>query len=129
MYDYFYKLHIFNENILWAFLSVLIILRPVGQLIQSNEIWNFETSDDKAGRMIGYLERLIIFFLLLNNALTTIGFVIAIKSITLIRFTDYNEEQDLFQRRKQIEYFLIGTLLSVVNVFVVHLLLQFTHAH
>jgi len=134
----FPRISLLSENPYWTLLGVLIILRPVGYLIKSNEIWNFgnivETSQDEAnsnkispnaGRMIGYLERLIVFFLLLNNALGTIGFVITAKAA--IRFPEIINEKDETKKRNHVEYFLIGTLLSMVCTFVVYLLLQLTY--
>jgi len=127
-----------SQNPYWTLLGVLIILRPVGYLIKSNEIWNFgsiiETNSHEikpnsisphAGRMIGYLERLIVFFLLLSSAMGTIGFVIAAKAA--IRFPEIINETDKTQKRNHVEYFLIGTLLSMVCAFVVYLLLQITN--
>jgi len=78
----FPRMSMLHENPYWTLLGVLVILRPVGYLIKSNEIWNFgdiveaerdETEPNKvmpnAGRMIGYLERLIVFFLMINSLL------------------------------------------------------------
>ena len=61
----FPRISIISENPYWTLLGVLVILRPVGYLIKSNEIWNFgsivEASQDEtdpnkispnAGRMI-----------------------------------------------------------------------------
>jgi len=56
-----------------------------------------------AGRVIGILERVLIYFFVLNNHLAAIGFVIAAKSFT--RFRELN-------KRHFAEYVLIGTLLS-----------------
>ncbi|MCL2603410.1 MAG: DUF3307 domain-containing protein [Defluviitaleaceae bacterium] len=119
-----------NANPYWTLLGVMIILRPVGYLIKSNELWNFgdvvEKDTPHAGRMIGYLERLIVFFLILNNALGTIGFIITAKSV--IRFPEIINESDKTEKGKQVEYYLIGTLLSMVCVFVVYALLRLTHS-
>ena len=133
----FPRIALLSENPYWTLLAILVILRPVGYLIRSNEIWDFsniiETDPHKiepnkispnAGRMIGYLERLIVLFLLLSNAIGTIGFIITAKAA--IRFPEIISTPDEEQKRNQVEYFLIGTLLSMVCVFVVYLLLQLT---
>lgn len=137
-YNIFPRISLISQNPYWTLLGALVTLRPVGYLIKSNEIWDFgnivktnsnETEPNKispnAGRMIGYLERLIVIFLLLNNALSAIGFIITAKAA--IRFPEIINEPDKDQKRNQVEYFLIGTLLSMVCVFVVYLLLQLTY--
>ena len=120
----FYRISLLPQNPYWTLLGVLVLLRPVGDLIKSNEIWDFRSISTKvnpnAGRMIGYLERLIVFFLLLNNALGTIGFIAAAKAV--IRYSEISREEKEIQER--IEYFLIGTLLSMVCTFAVYLLVQ-----
>ena len=55
------------------------------------------------GQAIGYLERSLVFFLVLTNQLATIGFLIAAKSF--LRF-------GAVQERKASEYVIIGTLAS-----------------
>ena len=64
-----------------------------------------------SGQAIGYLERVVIFFLLLYGELGAIGFVLTAKSVA--RFNDIEHD------RTKAEYFLIGTLLSVASAFVV----------
>ncbi|NGY38780.1 DUF3307 domain-containing protein [Flavobacterium sp. XN-5] len=65
-------------------------------------------SDDtnNAGKYIGILERLFIFFFVVINFWEGIGFLLAAKSI--FRFGDLKESKDV----KLTEYILIGTLLS-----------------
>jgi len=135
-YNHFDRINVFrinplwNINPYWTVLGILVVMRPVGYLIKSHEIWDFggmvEPHKPHAGRMIGYLERLIVFFLIINNAVATIGFVVTAKSI--IRFSEINKGDDEIKKREQVEYFLIGTLLSLSCVFAVHLLLQLTHS-
>lgn len=60
----------------------------------------------QAGMMIGYLERILVFFFILNNQWAAIGFLVTAKSV--FRFSDLKLSQD----RKLTEYILIGTLLS-----------------
>ncbi len=63
-----------------------------------------ETGFARAGRYIGYLERLLLFIFVMADQLPAVGFLIAAKSI--FRFQKAQEE------RKQTEYVLLGTLLS-----------------
>lgn len=58
-----------------------------------------------AGRVIGILERLLIYFFVLNAQYTAIGFVMAAKS-----FTRFRE----LEKRSFAEYVLVGTLLSAL---------------
>jgi len=122
------ELNLLSENPYWTLLGVLVLLRPVGYLIKSNEVWDFGSTPEKvgpnAGRMIGYLERLIVFFLILNNALGTIGFILAAKAA--MRIPEIISAENEIEKRNQVEYFLIGTLLSMICVFVVYLLLRLT---
>ncbi|MCL2355821.1 MAG: DUF3307 domain-containing protein [Defluviitaleaceae bacterium] len=166
----FSRLSLLFDNPYWTLLGVLVILRPVGKLIESNEIWNFkhdaetnsckadqneadqsETEPDPAkiipngGIMIGYLERLIVFFLLLNDAIGTIGFVVTAKAVmrfpeilkgetqknSRVKSTNFRARLRLSKsseapKNSRAEYFLIGTLLSMVCVFSVYLLLRLT---
>ena len=59
---------------------------------------------DKAGKLIGNLERAIIVILVFNGAYSALGFVFAAKSIA--RFNRLKE-------REAAEYYLVGTLGSV----------------
>ncbi|WP_141432319.1 DUF3307 domain-containing protein [Bacillus sp. 03113] len=56
------------------------------------------------GVYIGYLERLLVIVLIVNNAFTSIGFIVAAKSI--VRFKQMDD-------RDFAEYFLLGTLSSI----------------
>ena len=59
---------------------------------------------EKAGKLIGNLERAIIVLLVFNGAYSALGFVFAAKSIA--RFKKLSE-------REAAEYYLVGTLASV----------------
>ncbi|HRO84672.1 MAG TPA: DUF3307 domain-containing protein [Niabella sp.] len=59
-----------------------------------------------AGKIIGVLERLLVFAFILTNHWEAVGFLITAKSV--FRFSDLKIAQD----RKLTEYILIGTLLS-----------------
>lgn len=65
-----------------------------------------DISKNQAGKYIGMLERLFIFFFIVFNYWAGIGFLLAAKSI--FRFGDLTKSED----RNLTEYILIGTLLS-----------------
>ena len=58
------------------------------------------------GRLIGWLERALIFLLVTNGAMAGVGFLAAAKSV--FRFGELTDPR----QRKEAEYILIGTLLS-----------------
>ncbi|TWT95881.1 hypothetical protein Pla108_29580 [Botrimarina colliarenosi] len=58
------------------------------------------------GKVIGRLERLLIYLFVLSNALGAVGFLIAAKSI--FRFGELSDQKN----RLEAEYITIGTLLS-----------------
>lgn len=62
-------------------------------------------SEYRTGKVIGVLERVIIYFLILNNEIAAIGFVLAAKG--LLRFKE-------LEKREFSEFVLIGTLLSAL---------------
>jgi hypothetical protein len=61
---------------------------------------------EDGGRIIGYLERALIFILVMANQASAIGFLIAAKSV--LRFGEVREREN----RMEAEYIIIGTLLS-----------------
>ena len=69
------------------------------------------------GRLIGYLERLMIMILVSQGSYEGLGFLIAAKG--LIR------SKELTEHRELVEYFLIGSLLSVLCAVVVALFISF----
>ena len=113
-----------TANVL-TLLGLLIILKPVGLLIEKGEVWNFNkiptTPDENqkgAGKMIGYLERIIVFFLLINNQFGAIAFVLTAKSV--MRFPEIGKSNNA---SSLVEFYIIGTLLSMTSVFIVAFLL------
>jgi hypothetical protein len=66
---------------------------------------NLDKREYNAGRVIGVLERTLVYYLVLNAQFTAIGFIIAAKS-----FTRFKE----LENREFAEYVLIGTLLSTL---------------
>ena len=74
---------------------------------------------EDGGRIIGYLERALIFILVIANQAGAIGFLIAAKSV--LRFGEVRQREN----RMEAEYIIIGTLLS----FTFGLLIAFTTMH
>lgn len=69
-----------------------------------------DTDEYNAGRVIGIIERILIFYLVLNSEFGAIGFILAAKSFT--RFKD-------LEKRSFAEYVLIGTLFSATTAIVI----------
>lgn len=65
-----------------------------------------------AGETIGYLERLVLAILLVINQVAAIGWVIAAKA--------FARSRQLSESAEFCEYFLVGTLVSVLSVIVLH---------
>lgn len=86
-------------------------LLPIERYSFAGEIAAASTGEDlaalRAGRKIGTLERLLILFLVASGNVASIGLVITAKSI--VRYPRLNEPEFA-------EYYLFGTLLSVVIV-------------
>jgi hypothetical protein len=73
-----------------------------------------------AGRVIGMLERILIYFFLLMGEFAAIGFIIAAKGFTRFKELD---------KREFAEYVLIGTLISSLFAIVVALFIKYLSAH
>ena len=69
-----------------------------------------------AGRTIGRLERFLIFIMVLAGQYAAIGFLIAAKSILRFRDITSDDNNSSSNSRKEPEYVLIGTLLSLAWV-------------
>lgn len=115
VYCYFpYQIFISNlysqQNL--ALVTALVLVTYVSAIILKVLLskWSeqiIKTDDtNNAGKYIGILERLFIFFFVLINFWEGIGFLLAAKSI--FRFGDLKESKDV----RLTEYILIGTLLS-----------------
>ena len=65
----------------------------------------FDEAEYNRGRIIGCLERFIAFTFILHGAFTALVFVVAVKNLTRFKQLD---------KRPFAEYFLIGTLLSII---------------
>lgn len=106
-------------------LAVACVLRPVGLLIQNCRLWTIGTAAPtgkypkdpnlNTGRIIGYLERLIILILVMYHQYSAIAFVLTAKSVA--RFKEIEES------RITAEYYLIGTLMSAAATLVIAVLL------
>ena len=100
-----------NPKYLLIFLGFMLLSEPVSILITKIvSKWKPEISVNKglkhAGKIIGYLERFLIFIFMLLNNYTVLGSFLAAKSI--FRFGDLSNPQD----HKKTEYIIIGTFLS-----------------
>ena len=71
-----------------------------------SDVQGLRDTENSTGKYIGILERLLIFILVLADSLEGVTFLFAAKSIT--RYKRISEEQGFA------EYYLLGTLLSVV---------------
>jgi hypothetical protein len=78
------------------------IMRPFTDEIRDNDI----TGLAQGGRYIGWLERILVFLLVLMDQPNGIGFLIAAKSV--LRFGEIREPS----QRKVAEYIIIGTFVS-----------------
>ncbi len=94
--------------------GLLFVLHPcsviIGKVMGKWNISGSENSDEKrdlekAGHVIGLLERVLIFLFIVINQFAAIGLLIAAKSI--LRFGSVKDKE-----RKESEYILVGTLLS-----------------
>ena len=102
----------------WIYaLGYLLLLKPASLLIslffKQWEIKNEEMELPKAGRWIGYFERVLVMTFVLLGSYEAIGFLMAAKSI--FRFGDLKEKHEI----KLTEYVLLGTLMSFTIAVVV----------
>ncbi len=133
--DQFNYLFLGIENINWihfnlVLFGVLILLNEINFLIRyffeklslfPNSLYDesgrkkIDTQEYNAGRVIGMLERFLIFLFVLFGQYTAIGFIIAAKGFTRFKELD---------KREFAEYVLIGTLLSGAFAFIVALIIK-----
>jgi len=98
----------------WLMLTALVFLTFGVAIIMNVLLESWSGSIDEqpgislanAGKVIGILERLLVFVFILTDHWEGVGFLIAAKSV--FRFGDLKESKD----RKLTEYILIGTLVS-----------------
>lgn len=110
------------ENLVRWIMAILIIHKPSNILIQ-NFSQDYRTkeekliikADNKAGRKIGTIERLIMLIFLSVNQYAAIGFVLTAKSIA--RYDKITKDE------KFAEYYLFGTLMSTLCAIVCRVLI------
>ena len=110
------------ELIFHWILAVILILKPASIVIsnmldqyQPTTVKEEEKGHPGAGALIGMLERLVILIMLTQNQYGAIGFVLTAKSIA--RYNKITENPQFS------EYYLLGTLSSMLLVILTHFLL------
>jgi len=98
---------VMNAGILSVSEYNLIIRLVLSKLGTASELETPDQKELKAGRIIGALERLLILILFMGGNTGAVGLVITAKG--LIRFPEINKSREFA------EYFLVGTLLSVIG--------------
>lgn len=101
---------IFNKNNYLLFSTMIVLLSTCSIVIgKTMSLFNYNLPNnglEDAGKVIGILERLFIFYFVISGFWEGIGFLLAAKSI--FRFGELKDGKDV----KHTEYILIGTLLS-----------------
>ncbi|MFN2373872.1 MAG: hypothetical protein ABR545_08675 [Cyclonatronaceae bacterium] len=96
---------IINEmNIIIRYLMEIMNLKPLPK-----EVAGFDEQDYNTGRVIGLLERIFIYILVLAAQFTAVGFILTAKGI--IRYPE-------LKNKTFAEYVLIGTLLSALSALI-----------
>ena len=112
---YLFNLILFGALILLNEINFLV--RLTFQFFGLTGMWKDIDEDEfNTGRLIGMLERIFIFLLVIFNQYAAIGFIIAAKGVT--RFKE-------LENRNFAEYILIGTLLSALSAVLIGLLVRF----
>lgn len=115
--DFFTVMNISEIVIVKWILALLIIHKPMNILIQKltkdykpvqdNQLFK---RDNKAGRFIGSIERIIMLILISFVQYSAIGFVLTAKSIA--RYDRISKDKEFA------EYYLLGTLISTMSVLI-----------
>lgn len=102
-----------TSQVLIVFTAAVFLTNPTSVIIKTfishwtpDTLYTVSTSLPDAGKIIGYLERLLVLMFVLSHHWEAVGFLLAAKSV--FRFGNLKESHD----RKLTEYVLIGTLLS-----------------
>ncbi|MBI9014634.1 MAG: DUF3307 domain-containing protein [Clostridiales bacterium] len=118
----FYNNKISMDNFLSFAIMILLVLKPVNitfrilfSHIKPHETNENDEEEYQAGKLIGSIERLLASVLLLVNQYIAIGLIFTAKSIT--RYDKISEDQ------KFAEYYLLGTLFSMLSTIVIYLTL------
>ena len=108
-----------------VYLTAILLLVPVGGVLIGYFVQPFQNQIryqqatkglENGGKVIGWLERVLIFIFVLVGQYAGVGFLIAAKSI--FRFGELKENQN----RKEAEYIIIGTFASFLYAILVSLL-------
>lgn len=115
---FFGLLLVINEaNIFIRYLFLVFDLAPTKKVETDKRIiLQIDKREYNAGRIIGILERVLIYYFILNAQYAAIGLILAAKS-----FTRFRE----LEKRKFAEYVLIGTLVSTLLAMLAAGLTQF----
>jgi len=104
---------LFSAELLIVITAAIFLTNPTSVIIRTlisqwtpDTLYTVTSSLPDAGKIIGYLERLLVLTFILNHHWEAVGFLLAAKSV--FRFGNLKESHD----RKLTEYVLIGTLLS-----------------
>ncbi|MDO5977687.1 DUF3307 domain-containing protein [Flavivirga spongiicola] len=92
--------------LLFLTIPVSIIMKTIFLKWNISELTKNNESLKDAGKIIGILERILVFIFIIVNHWEAVGFLITAKSV--FRFGDLKESKD----RQLTEYILIGTLIS-----------------
>jgi hypothetical protein len=118
-----------------ACIAAIILLLPVGGIMiglfvqpYQQQIKDHYQNEKKkpieglanGGKIIGWLERALIFIFVLAGQFAGIGFLVAAKSI--FRFGEFKESEN----RKEAEYIIIGTFASFLYAILISLVLKWT---
>lgn len=116
-----------------AYLVAVILLIPAGGILVGLFVQPFQRQIkehylklketpveglDNGGKVIGWLERALIFVFIMTSQFAGIGFLVAAKSV--FRFGEFKESKN----RKEAEYIIIGTFASFLYAILVSLLLK-----
>lgn len=96
-----------------------VVIKTIISQWTPDTFYSLATSLPDAGKIIGFLERLLVLTFILINHWEAVGFLLAAKSV--FRFGNLKESHD----RKLTEYVLIGTLLSFGIAIAVSLITSF----
>lgn len=126
----YYEPTLFVFRDLWNFhnivlITAILLLTQVSAIVIKNGLikWKIVARGEhpNIGKYIGMLERLFIFYFIINNHWEAVGFLLTAKSI--FRFGDLNNAKD----RNLTEYVLIGTFISFgLAILISHFYLQVT---
>ncbi len=104
-----------ESHVVIRFFFHALQVKPTMQIGDDSTAPSIDQVEYNRGRVIGALERILCYFLVLQGAYSALGFLIAAKGMTRFKQLD---------NREFAEYFLIGTLLSVLLAGMVALLVR-----